>query len=529
MWRPASPQSTSDDLAMNHAIADFRTFAPRPPVIQIGECDVDLGVRALRRGGRVVELGSRAFELLATIALAGGRIVSKDELMDAVWPDTIVEENNIHVQLSAIRKALGPDRKLIVTVPGRGYQLVSPVSGGTIVHLPRRQCTLAPEPYHARTSEALLGRESAIAEIRSMMASAPVLTLIGAGGIGKTAIAREIAHQFASEQAVDVHFVELAAHRTRHAVIRVFVEACGLRLHDDEPDIQSVANVLARMRGLLVIDNAEHVVEHVAEIVGLIGQAGHQAMILVTSRFRLRVSSEVVYRVGPLALADSRDDPQAILRSPAVRLFLNRLSSNGVNVDMNHDRLRLVEEICRRLEGIPLALELAAGRACALGLHGICAGLDEPLLYLAGGYRTAQPRHRTLRAALDWSFDMLDISEQTVFRRLSVFGHAFCAEAASRIARDATLPAEAVMDCVGELIDKSLIEVQFDGAEARYYLSAAARAYGREKLLAAGESRTIFERHTRHIGEHYPALVPDGAALQAFSVGAYASDAMPAV
>ncbi|WP_167387591.1 ATP-binding protein [Paraburkholderia susongensis] len=502
---------------MNHAITDSRSFDPRAQIIQVGECEVDLGVRALRRGGKVADLGSRAFDVLATIALAGGRIVSKDELMETVWPDTIVEENNIHVQLSAIRKALGTDRKLILTVPGRGYQLVAPGPDARIIPLPRPEPGPTARSSQMPAGEALLGREAAIAEIRSLMASARILTLVGAGGIGKTRIAREVARLLAAEQAVEVFLVELATHRTRGAVMRAFADVCGHPLDEDEPDLQLMASVLAGMRGLLVIDNAEHVVEHVAEIVGLISRANPQVRILCTSRFRLRVSLEVVYRVGPLALPEAGDSPDATFRSPAVSLFLRRLFSNGVNVDMSHDRLSVVEKICRCLEGIPLALELAAGRASVLGLEGICEGLDEPLLYLAGGYRTAQPRHRTLRASFDWSFEMLNAIEQIVFRRLSVFNGTFAAEAACLIACDAMLSNEAVMDCVGELVDKSLIEIQFEGAEAKYHLLAPARSYGREKLLSAGEIYTIFERRTLYFGEHRPAPSIDAATSHALS------------
>lgn len=490
---------------MNHAIVVSPSFAPHAPVIQVGECELDLGLRALRRGGKAVDLGSRAFDMLATIALAAGRIVSKDELMEAVWPDTIVEENNIHVQLSAIRKALGTDRKLILTVPGRGYQLAA-APDARIMPLPPHEAGPAREPNELRAGEPLLGRDAAIAEIRSMMSSARIVTLVGAGGIGKTRIAREIAHRLATEQEVDVRFVELTAHVTRAAVVQAFADVCDAPFDGNGPDLRTVANVLAGLPGLLVIDNAEHVVEHVAEIVDLTSRANPRVTILATSRFRLRVSLEVVYRVGPLALPSAGDGRDAVLRSPAIGLFLRRLLSNGVNAEMSDERLRMVEEICRRLEGIPLALELAAGRASILGLEGIREGLDEPLLYLAGGYRTAQPRHQSLRAAFDWCFDMLDAAEQTVFRRLSVFNRAFTVQAASQIARDATLSNETVMDCIGELVDKSLIEIQFEGANVKYHLLAPARAYGLEKLLAAGEICTIFERHALFASGHLPAI-----------------------
>lgn len=492
-------------IDMNHATALSPSFAAHAPLIQVGECELDLGLRALRRGGKTVDLGSRAFDVLATIALAAGRIVSKDELMEAVWPDTIVEENNIHVQLSAIRKALGADRALILTVPGRGYQLAA-APDTRIMPMPRHDAGPTHEPNELRAGEALLGRDTAIADIRSMMSSARVVTLVGAGGIGKTRIAREIAHRLAAEQALDVRVVELATHATREAVVLAFADVCDVQFNGNEPDARIVANALAGLPGLLVIDNAEHVVEHAAEIVDLTSRANPRVTILATSRLRLRVSLEVVYRVGPLALPDAGDGRDAVLRSPAIGLFLRRLLSNGVDAELSDDRLRMVEEICRRLAGIPLALELAAGRASILGLEGIREGLDEPLLYLAGGYRTAQPRHQSLRAAFDWSFAMLDAAEQTVFRRLSVFIRAFTVQAASQIARDATLSNEAVMDCIGELVDKSLIEIQFEGADVKYHLLAPARAYGLEKLLAAGEICTIFERHALFASGHLPAI-----------------------
>lgn len=497
---------------MNQATAASRTFASRAQIIQIGECEVDLGRRALRRGRDVLELGSRAFDILATIAQAGGKLVSKSELMEAVWPNTIVEENNIHVQLSAIRKALGSDRELIVTVPGRGYQLAVSPRDTKVLRFPTAHFEAEVAPVLEQLAHgSLIGREAAIAEIRAMMDAAPVLTLTGAGGIGKTSLARELAHRIATEEMLELRFVELAALRTRHAVIQAFAHASGHQSGEAEPDARRLAQTLASMRGVLVIDNAEHVTEHVAEIVRLISRANPQIRILVTSRFRLRVSFEVVYRVGPLALPEADGDTQTTLHSPAVRLFLRRLFSNGQNVEMNGDRLRVVKEICRRLEGIPLALELAAGRAAVLGLEGIRQGLDEPLLYLGSGYRTAQPRHQNLRSALDWSFDILSDCEQTVFRRLCIFSRPFTCAAACQIASDATLSVAAVMDCVSELVDKSLVEMQFEGPEAHYALSAPARAYGREKLLAAGEICTIAERHALYVGGQFLAL-PTGEA-----------------
>lgn len=480
---------------MTQAIPHLPMLASGCQIIRIGECEVDLGIRILRRRGDVQELGARAFDILAVLARAAGRVVTKTELMDAVWPDTIVEENNLHVHLCSIRKALGADGKLIVTVPRRGYHLIPPrTEPATLAPLTRGNADAI------TGKEGLLGRERTIAEIRSKLSSTHVLTLVGAGGIGKTSIVREIAHRLAQERVSDVHFVELAAHSTRRDVIDAVATQCGFSFEGRDPDLQFAAHMLAKMKGVLIIDNAEHVVEHVAPLIEFACRRPSELLVLVTSRLPLRVPCEVVYRVGPLALPKANENAESRLDCPAVRLFLRRLSSNGQSIDVDQNRLQVVEEICRRLDGVPLAIELAAGRAAVLGLERIRDGLEEPLLYLGGGYRTAEVRHKSLRGSLDWSFEMLSDSEQTVFRRLCVFDRRFDSDAACQVAHDDTLSPLDVMDCVCELVDKSLVELYIDGTEPTYQVLAPARSYGREKLAEAGELSAVVEKHALYAG-----------------------------
>lgn len=465
-------------------------------VIRIGECEVDLSARSLRRRGEVLELGSRAFDILAVLALAAGRVVTKNELMDAVWPDTVVEENNLHVHLSSIRKALGRDGQFIVTVPRRGYQLIAPRIESPSADQIGQDRPIRTDPDLAPSQDRLIGRESAIAEIRSLLPSTRVLTLTGAGGIGKTSIAREIARILSAQKGdPEIRFVELAAHNTCRGVAQALAASYGIPVGSEESDLERVALMLAGTKGLLIVDNAEHVVEYVAQFLEFACRYASELRFLVTSRLRLRVPCEVVYRVGPLALPEVGDAAGATLRSPSFRLFRQRLFSRGQNMNTSRDRLGLIDDICRRLDGVPLAIELAAGRASILGLEHLRLGLEEPLLYLSGGFRTAQERHKSLRASLDWSFEMLSDREQAVFRRLCVFGYPFSAEAACLIACDDTLNDPAVMDCICELVDKSMVEIRFEAAAITYHVLALARAYGREKLAEAGELDAIMERH----------------------------------
>ncbi|HEX7912396.1 MAG TPA: winged helix-turn-helix domain-containing protein, partial [Paraburkholderia sp.] len=233
-------------------------------MIELGRFQIDLEMRTLQQNGETLPLGSRAFDILAAVALANGRLVTKDELMNTVWPDTIVEENNIQVHLSALRKVLGQDRDLILTVPGRGYQLrqrqknTSSCEAGARTPGFRR----LPPP-----KSGLLGRSEAVRKIRAMLEQTHVLTLVGAGGIGKTSVAIEAAHHSAADFAEPACFVDLAVVTTEEAVLRAIVESCELPLHGPQVSAGQVAAALARQHRLLLLDNAEHVIGAVAHIV----------------------------------------------------------------------------------------------------------------------------------------------------------------------------------------------------------------------------------------------------------------------
>lgn len=470
--------------------------------MELGNFQIDLEMRTLRRDGEIVRLGSRAFDILAVVASAVGRLVTKDELMDAVWPDTIVEENNIQVHLSTLRKVLGADRNLILTVPGRGYQLV------------RRKTDHLPDAVRAQSvagrrlpppKAGLFGRDTEVALIPSMLRQAHVVTLVGAGGIGKTRLAVEAAHHSAADFPEPVCFVELAALTMHDAVLSAIAESCGLKLAGAQIDTARVATMLAGRSMLLLLDNAEHVVGAVAQIVDALVAGNARLRVLVTSREPLRIMAETVFRVDPLDVPPPDSSGADILRCPAVNLFLERANSLQEAVTSDTSEIRLVGEICRRLDGIPLAIELAAARVVALGVEGICRRLDHRMAILAGGYRSALPRHQTLRATFDWSFALLDSATQAVFRRLALFSGKFSFEAMCATVCDTQYTTADAICAISDLVAKSLVSVEFEGAAARYRLSESTRAYTLEKLTAEGELREIAARNALYLSRRLQA------------------------
>jgi predicted ATPase/DNA-binding winged helix-turn-helix (wHTH) protein len=452
-------------------------------------------MRTLWQDGEVLHLGSRAFEILAVIASAGGRLVTKDELMNAVWPETIVEENNIQVHLSALRKILGPDRDLILTVPGRGYQLTQrqkqSLPGQSGSHAPTGRPLPLPKTR-------LVGRDAAVKQIRAMLEQTHVLTLVGAGGIGKTSLAIETARRAVADFPDSVCLVELTALNSHEAVLAAIVKGCGLPVEGAPLSIARIASALAGKR-LLLLDNAEHVVGHVAQIVESLIAANALLRVLVTSREPLRIMPEAVFRVDPLDVPPPHATDAEILQRSAVKLFLMRANSLQGQVGADSLAIQLVGEICRRLDGIPLALELAAARAVALGVEGVYRRLDDPMALLGGGYRTALPRHQTLRATFDWSFSFLKANTQLLFRRLAVFSGDFTFEAMCAVVCDAQLTVGSAISGISELVAKSLINIEFDGAVARYRLYESTRAYALEKLQAEGETHEITSRRALYL------------------------------
>jgi predicted ATPase len=443
-------------------------FDPPTGIVEFGHVRIDLEQRALLRDGAEVAVGGRAFDILAVLVRARGRLVTKSDLMNAIWPQTFVEENNLQVHLSSLRRALGGDRDLVVTVPGRGYRLAWRESPG-------------PCPCMSHDAP-LIGRERALDQIVALLSRFGAVTLVGAGGVGKSMLAFAAARRFAADGQRTVHHVPLAELEGGEAVICAIAEHFPAFTDRADADIVRLAQCVAEDRGLLFLDDAEHVIEPIAAFIDTLRAFGGR--VLVTSREPLRVMSETLYRVDPLDVPEGCDDASRCLACPSVRLFLARASAVCGSFDSGAERVCRVAEICRRLEGNPLAIELAASRLDALSLEDIEAGLERRLTLLVGGHCQALARHRGLRANFDWSHAMLDAGQRALFRRIAVFEGRFTFDDMCAAARREGLTRAAVVDAVSDLVAKALLRMHPDDGGVRYSLSESTRLYALEKLEA---------------------------------------------
>lgn len=423
--------------------------------------------RVLLEHDRPVRLGSRAFDILVTLIGHAGATVAKADLMARVWPDTVVEEANLRVHVAALRKALhdGDGGRYIDSVAGRGYTFVAPVSDGA-PDVPSALPACPPPP-----AGALLGRTADVATVLRQMTAHRLVTLVGVGGVGKTALALTVARQLAAR--LPCCAADLATASEPGAVAGVLAAALELPASADP-----LPSLLARLRAhplLLLLDNCEHVVDAVAALAEKLLQAAPQLSILATSREALRAADERVVALSPLDCPPPEARGAALLAAPAVALFLHRAGLDGAPLsDADADA---VARICRRVDGIPLALELAAARLDLFHVRELAVLLDDPLHLLKGGRRTAPPRHRSWRACLAWSWATLTPSEETVLRRLAVLRGEFGLAAAGRVAADTMIDTAAVDDAVAALHAKSLLAARHTEDGLRCRLVAGAREY----------------------------------------------------
>jgi predicted ATPase/DNA-binding winged helix-turn-helix (wHTH) protein len=457
--------------------------------LRFGNGCLDLSRRRLLLEGKPAKLGARAFDLLAALAQRRERAVSKHELFELVWPGVVVEENNLQVQISTLRKLLGPDA--IATIPGRGYQFTPELESqvprpASAVQAAERQTNLPAE------LPPLYGRAADVRAVRALLAEHRLVTLIGAGGIGKTLLGRAVADGARANFRDGVWWVELAALSDAALAPAALAQALRITLAVDRPPLDAVAAALREQHALLVIDNCEHLIDAVAECVDLLLREAGAIRILATSQEALRVPQEAVYRVGSLSVDARSGEPIG----GAVELFVARAQAANPALRFNDQQLAAAAEICRRLDGMPLAIELAAARVGVLGIDGLRERLDERFHILTGGARTVLRRHQTLRAALEWSHGLLTPEEQTVFRRLGCFAGGFSLELAQQVASDAAIDRWQVLELLGHLVDKSLVVAE--GANTpRYRLLESARAYALEQLAAAGETTDMLRRHAQ--------------------------------
>ncbi len=481
-------------------------------VFEIRGWEVDLTKRELRANGSAVPIGSRAFEIIETLVLSAGALVTKQDLTRRVWPGVIVEDNTVQVHVSAIRKALGQDRGILKTVPGRGYRLLG--DWETQQDPPRsievELTRSASHPFLTNVpvaASALIGRENAVEQLCDLVSAYRLVTLTGAGGIGKTVLASEVARRLFPTGESDVFFVELVSLSDSRLVASTVAATLNLQLQGDTISPETVARTIGRRRMLLVLDNCEHVVDAAASMAETIIRLCPHATILTTSRETLRIEGEFVYRVAALAVpAEHEKTADNFFEHSAVQLFLARTRSLQTNFLPPGEQLSVIATICRKLDGIPLAIEFAAARAATLGIEQVAEHLDDRFALLTGGRRTALPRHQTLRATLDWSYELLTAEEQRVLRHLSAFpaGFTLSAAAAAANAKESSIALS-----ISSLVSKSLVTLDASGSATRWRLLETVRVYSLEKLAASQENDDAMRRFVEYYVSLFAPFVRD--------------------
>jgi predicted ATPase/DNA-binding winged helix-turn-helix (wHTH) protein len=466
------------------------------------EWEIDLSRRELRLRGVSVPIGSRAFEILEVLVRSGGELVSKYDLMDRVWPGAIVEENTLQFHIYAIRKALGADRGLLKTVSGRGYRLLGAWTvrqAREVEHLHGLSERKPAQPYRTNVPVAgsvLIGRSVSKQQLLDVLSAYRVVTLIGAGGIGKSVLALEVARSLFPTFGGDCWLVELASLADSAFLPSTVASVLGLEMGGNEISVESVARAIDGERLLLVLDNCEHLVDAAAELAEAMVRMCPNVSVLATSREILRIEGEYVYRVPPLDVPPQNLNEAAdIDEYSAVQLFVARLMALDSAFSASTERLPLIASICRRLDGIPLAIEFAAARATTLGVQQVADRLNDRFSLLTAGRRTALPRHQTLRATLDWSHELLPSWERILLRRLAIFAGGFTVEAVTAVTSDADANTSSVAEGIASLVAKSLVALEVSAPSGRWHLLETIRAYALEKLAESGEVNRVARRH----------------------------------
>lgn len=478
-------------------------------VLSFGSFELMPSRRILLENDKPVGIRSRALDILCLLVESSGQILSKDDLLARAWPSTFVAEANVRVQINELRRVLGDGRhgrRYIVTVPNRGYSFVETVHRRP-ARPPRDPATAADQKTVGSPPVRpgrIIGRERSIQTLAKEIRQRRLITVVGTGGVGKTTLVRSVIAQMreGGEKPAwqKIVFVDLASLSDEHAVPSAFASALGVVLAGNDA-LSSIANYLREEACLLVIDNCEHVIDPVVDVVEAILRHAPDVFLLATSREPLRVADEWVYRLQPLAappVAATLSLDEA-LAYPAAALFVERVSARCGSMALRDDDGRFVADICRRLDGIPLALELAAGRFEAFGARGLAAVLDNLFAVLTRGERKALPRQQTLHATLDWSFNLLTTRDQTLLRRLAVFSNRFTLASASAVAAWGELSTADVIEGVADLVSQSLIGTASAEEQPCFILLETTRAYAREKLAAAPCAIEVARRHTRWI------------------------------
>lgn len=483
----------------------YETVTGSREVFAFGPYRLNVTEKLLERDGTRVLLGSRAFDLLVALVEDAGVVLTKRDLIARVWGTRAIEEVGLRVHIANLRKALGDGNgvRYIINVAGRGYCFVAPLSQSKpSAPSTRRRTTIEPGKRLPPLPIGMVGREGSVRRISQEVQAHRFVTIIGPGGIGKTAVAVSVSHALSEEFSGAVYFVDLASVIDPALVLGTLVSALGVAIQSGDP-LSGLLAFLGDRHALLLLDNCEHVIDAAASAAEAIFKEASEVCIIATSREPLRVEGERVHRLLPLACpsADAELTITDALQFPAVRLFVERALAADNGFVVTDTDAPTVALICRMLDGIALAIELAAAKVITYGVQGLADLIDDRLGLLTNGKRTAPSRHQTLQSLLDWSYDLLPSFEQRVLCRLSRFSARFTLNAAKAVAaeNDANLPS--IASVLSNLVSKSLVSSEVVGKGIRYRLLDTMREYASVKNRANDDPNIIARRHALYLSK----------------------------
>jgi non-specific serine/threonine protein kinase len=462
---------------------------------RIGPFLLDAEAHALTHTGKTVPLGQRAVDVLAVLVRAAPECVPKTRIMEAAWSGLIVEESNLSVQISAIRRALAQapgGEDWLETLARRGYRFTGPVTA-----LPEnktaRDTVKGARSNLAEPLTSFVGRERQVAEIQRLLSSNRLVTLIGAGGVGKTRIAIRVAGELLHSYADGVWLVEFGALRDPVLVPQTVATVLGLSDQPGKSLTQLLAEHLESRQLLLVLDNTEHLIAACAQFVYEVMRHCEQVAILATSRERLGLAGELTYRVPPLSTPSPQREMTAASLAPyeSVQLFKERAQLFLPQFALTDQNAQALTRICQQLDGIPLAIELAAARVRSMSVEEVNHRLDQRFRLLTGGSRAAPRRQQTLRAVFDWSYDLLSDAEKALLNRLSVFSGGWTIEAAEQVCSGDGIETWEMLDHLTALTDKSLVVAEERNGATRYWLLETVRQYAWDRLIESSDGRQL--------------------------------------
>src|SRR6202048_4359075 len=473
----------------------------RGKMLSFGPFELSIGKRLLTNGVKGVPLGARAMDLLIILVEQANKVVGRRTLIERVWPKRGAEQVSLRVHISALRKALDqsdPGRRYITNVPGRGYSFVVPVtslSSPTSEDLNSSSRSRLP----ARLMR-MLGRRDALAAIQMKLSEQRFVTIVGPGGIGKTTVAVAVAHEMSATFNSQIHFVDLGALGGASLVAPAVATALGASVQPNNV-VPALIDRLRERPARIILDCCEHLVDEASALAEELVRHVPTLHLLATSREAMRVEGEHVYGLCALACPseDSGLSAHDALQYPAVQLLVDRVRAVRGDFELVDADALVAAGICRRLDGIPLAIELAAGRVDIFGLSKNASLLDDQLNLSWVGRRTALPRHQTLNATLEWSYDLLGEAEKRVLSRLSVFAGGFTFEAAVGVGADETIDEANVSDCVWELRSKSMIAAHGQGGRLR--LLDTTHTFASRRLAESDQEGRWRRRHAPYFND----------------------------